>query len=346
MYTSTVANLITRVRDEVDLGSSSTGFVTDSTALSWINSAISWLYGLLITKYGENWENQKQVIYTQTGTQTNFLLPYDFYKPIGVDIALTSATNNWVNAQPYMIRERNMYNGWGAVVSVPYNAQYQFQGNSINWIGSTANFLQFRINYIPAAPYLVNGTQASLLVPSTTTNMGINLTATLAGTSGSLITVTINAPSGATTTVSVSGNAITVNPKTGETNDGLATVLSTNVPASNLVQIVPGGVIGPNDLVAAMTSTALSGGSGNTGVTTFDSLSGYEELIVIEASIRAKDKEESDCTVLLQRKQEWLDRINHEALIRDIAEPMRLVDRYATVNTGWLGGGYGGGGSW
>ncbi len=98
---------------------------------------------------------------------------------------------------------------------------------------------------------------ASKLIGSTTGGDGVTFTALTTGAGGNLINVTYATPSGGTTTVSVTGNAITVNPKTGETNAGVVTAVQASGPASALVTVA--AVVG-TDLVIAVAQTFLSGG--------------------------------------------------------------------------------------
>ena len=75
---------------------------------------------------------------------------------------------------------------------------------------------------------------------------------------------------------------------------------------------------------------------------TLDGVNGWEEYIVCDAAIKAMQKEESDCSVLMAQKMALLKRINDEAANRDIGDPATVTDVYAT-------GGYAGSytnGSW
>lgn len=123
--------------------------------------------------------------------------------------------------------------------SIEYNTVYGFNGKV-------------------QSPWVNSGTQATLFVQSTTALDGINYTATHSGTAGNSITVAYNAPAGGTTTIAVVGNAITVSPKAGETNNGLLTVLAGNAPASALVtaSLAAGGA----DVLVTRGAASLAGG--------------------------------------------------------------------------------------
>lgn len=56
------------------------------------------------------------------------------------------------------------------------------------------------------------------------------------------------------------------------------------------------------------------------------SMNGWEEYIIADACIKAMAKEESDVSVLMERKQKLLKRIESESENRDAANPPRIVD--------------------
>jgi hypothetical protein len=58
----------------------------------------------------------------------------------------------------------------------------------------------------------------------------------------------------------------------------------------------------------------------------FDGINGWEEWVVVDAAIKAKDKEESDATLLVASKAELTDRIEKLATPRDQGRPERVVD--------------------
>jgi hypothetical protein len=105
------------------------------------------------------------------------------------------------------------------------------------------------------------GPYASLLMPSTTGGDGIAFTAVAIGSLGTAISVFCAAPNGPTSTCSVSGNAISLYPKTGETTGGLITVIQASVPASALVSVAYQGSNTDTISTAGMKTTLLSGGN-------------------------------------------------------------------------------------
>lgn len=70
-------------------------------------------------------------------------------------------------------------------------------------------------------------------------------------------------------------------------------------------------------------------------------ISGWEEFIIIDAAIKAKQKQEEDTSVLMMQKQAIIKRIQDSAANRDAGMPDRITD---IRSNGWWGsntGGYG-----
>lgn len=69
-----------------------------------------------------------------------------------------------------------------------------------------------------------------------------------------------------------------------------------------------------------------------------DGVSGWEELIAVEAAIRAKQKEESDTSVLERMKAEIIERIEEAAENRDVGAPPTTGDTLFRSYLGAYGG--------
>jgi hypothetical protein len=74
--------------------------------------------------------------------------------------------------------------------------------------------------------------------------------------------------------------------------------------------------------------TELSGDSD----VTVDIPNGWEEYIIIDAALKALDKEEADVSVKMARKAAIIQRIDAEAENRDAGSPGRIVDAYSAVS--------------
>ncbi len=78
---------------------------------------------------------------------------------------------------------------------------------------------------------------------------------------------------------------------------------------------------------------------------TVDGISGWNEYIIVDAAIKAKNKEESDVTVLMARKMGLIQRIEAAAENRDAANPMTVADNQSN-DFFWGGQTFGNGGGW
>lgn len=74
-----------------------------------------------------------------------------------------------------------------------------------------------------------------------------------------------------------------------------------------------------------------------------DGISGWDEYVIVDAAIKAMQKEESDVSVLMVQKQALLTRITAAASNRDAGEPESVSDVRGLNGQGW-GGPYGDGG--
>lgn len=98
---------------------------------------------------------------------------------------------------------------------------------------------------------------AAKLIQSTTALSGVTFTAKTKGAGGNQINVTYATPTGGTTIVTVSGNSISVTPKSGAVNSDIVTAIQANATANALVSVV---ATTPSDLVIAVAQTYLVGG--------------------------------------------------------------------------------------
>lgn len=78
---------------------------------------------------------------------------------------------------------------------------------------------------------------------------------------------------------------------------------------------------------------------------TMDGISGWTEYVIVDAAIKAKNKEESDVSVLMARKAGLILRIESAAENRDAANPMTVSDNQ-TNDFFWNGGPGGSGQGW
>ena len=153
--TMTLTELKNAVRQRSDMENSQ--FVKDTELVSYINQSYFELYDLLVQKYGDNYFVASPYSFTTDGSSEDYTLPTDFYKLLGVDLALSNSTDSWVTIKPFNFAERNRY-------AVPNfqsfygitNLRYRLIGNKIKFTPIPQANQNMRIWYVPRLTTLVN----------------------------------------------------------------------------------------------------------------------------------------------------------------------------------------------
>lgn len=147
-------------------------FVTKPEWNSYINQAMYALYDLLITTY-EDYFMAPRARFTTDGTSYRYALPNGvlsftgvagssfvaepFYKLLGVDLALNTASNAFVTLNKYNLIDRNKYlylNSSSTQYGIA-NSQYRLLGNSIEFIPTPSGGQTIQLLYIPRLPQLL-----------------------------------------------------------------------------------------------------------------------------------------------------------------------------------------------
>ena len=161
--TTTLAQLITRVRQRADMVGST--FVSDSEVVDYINVAMAEIHDLLVTKYEDYYvkdssESPKSGDYTLPADNPG-TLPTDFYKALGVDFTSGGLTYRMMR---FTFQERNMYNAPAIVASRIADTRYAIQGNKIKFIPSPATSGIAKLHYIPEAQQFDAGSTSTTIV--------------------------------------------------------------------------------------------------------------------------------------------------------------------------------------
>lgn len=153
MASVTLTTLRARARERADMVNST--FITDAaTSLdALINEGVQELHELLIEHYGENYSVSSSSTSTVAGTST-YALPSDFFKLLGVDLALSSTDT--YDLKRFNWKERNVFKGasqWGAL-TLP---QYSLEGSNLRVYPAPAGVYTLTIWYVPMLALLANG---------------------------------------------------------------------------------------------------------------------------------------------------------------------------------------------
>lgn len=154
--TTTLGLIREQVQQRTDMVNS--GFITNAEWNNYINASYYELYDILVQKFGDDYFVATPYTYTTGTNQTLYPLPTNFYKLLGVEIALnTGNPSSWVTMKRFEFIDRNRwsypntYTFYGIT-----NLRYRLNGNNlmIMPIGQAGQTIQ--IWYIPRLPRLVN----------------------------------------------------------------------------------------------------------------------------------------------------------------------------------------------
>lgn len=285
-------------------------FVTTSEWNSYLGSSAKELYDLLITTYSGKYFAAAPYVFTTNGGITQLyplpdgltttdavsgLVAVPFYKLLGVDLLYSGGANpsGWVTLQRMQFIERNQYNyeNQFPLYGVT-NLHYDIVGSNI-WLAPVAAAGQtIQLWYIPQPTNL----QAN--VACAVTNASPTVTASDTSQLSVGMTVDLQNPSVPGTPIFPAGSTISsITPNTSFLVSANATA---SMPYANLL--------------AWRDDTVLQG------------ISGWEELVIVEAAIRACIKEESDTQGLMMQKQAVVQRIKDSAPNRDAGQPPCVSD--------------------
>ncbi len=148
----TIGDVLSEIRDR---GEVPTNYVSNAELYGWINGSIAELYDLLVSVNKDMYVSQNS-INTVSGN-SNYDLPSDFYRIVGIDIQETDG--DYYPMRRYNFSERNMYQDGGQGKRWTRYRVY----NSQMWLSPPPNYVAaVRRWYIPAAPaYATDGTNAA-----------------------------------------------------------------------------------------------------------------------------------------------------------------------------------------
>lgn len=144
MGTVTLATLRSRARERADMVGSS--FVSDSGFNDWINEANQKLYSLIVDAFGEDYFRSTQS-FTTVASQSDYPLPSDFYKLVGVDLSYHGI---WRSLTRYERAERNTFRE----LKPEALPRYAIVGSNLRLYPAPTAGLSGSILYIPEAPLL------------------------------------------------------------------------------------------------------------------------------------------------------------------------------------------------
>lgn len=131
----------------------SSQFVSDSELTSYINASIAELQDIIIQTYGSEYYVESDTFMTTSG-ETDYELPDDFYKLLGVDVSING--QEFISIKKFNFNERNRFNDvtiWNAA-GVP-NIRYRLMGNNLKFSPAPDTNSTVQIWYVPLSTKLV-----------------------------------------------------------------------------------------------------------------------------------------------------------------------------------------------
>jgi len=150
-----------RTRQRADMVNSQ--FVTDTEFNNYINQSYFELYDLLVDCY-EDYYVQTPYSFSTDGSTSQYTLPTDFYKLLGVDCAISTGSNGRVTLQKFDFIERNRYvypNITGTFMGV-FNLRYRLVGNTLMFIPTPSSGQGITVWYIPRMTQLLADTDMAV----------------------------------------------------------------------------------------------------------------------------------------------------------------------------------------
>lgn len=148
-------------------------FVTTPEWNEYLNQAMYELYDLLIDQYEDYYKAPISPLFQVNGSSYVYPLPdgllqmYDangnlftpppYYKMLGLDLAVNTANNGYVNIPKYNFVDRNtfVYPNTASTIYGVFNLRYRVMGQNIEFIPTPSGNQKIRIQYIPRLPKLL-----------------------------------------------------------------------------------------------------------------------------------------------------------------------------------------------
>lgn len=315
----TLLDIMTLVRQEADMVNS--GFITDPELVSFIQNSYKDLYNLLVTSYGEDYYAAVPASFVTSNNQDKYDLPNG---------SNTFLDNNGNTITPpafykllgvdYQLSPNNPQ-GYITLKPFPFSERNRFAiPNFASFWGFTNVRYRLLGNQIWFTPIPVAGQTIRLYYAPRPMNL-------------------INTILGSTTAQSTTVNVTDVTtPQVGMAVFGQGISSGTTITAVGVSTITLS-----KPAQGTLSNIALQIFDYNTQI---DGVAGWEEYIVIDAAIKCKDKEESDVSVLIARKNEKKKDIEGIAANRDPGSASRTVDVMNDIwNVNNNGSNYGNGGT-
>lgn len=155
---TTVANIRLEAQQRCDMENNP--FVSDQEWNSMINQSYKELYDILIQKFGCDYFVATPYTYTTSGNTNLYPLPDDFYKLLGMEVALNpSDENSYVTLRKFEFIQRNLWNYPNVYTMYGItNLRYRLNGTNLMIVPQPSANQTLRMWYAPRPNQLINDT--------------------------------------------------------------------------------------------------------------------------------------------------------------------------------------------
>lgn len=291
--------------------------VTDEAWNSFITSSYKELYDMLVTAYSNNYYIANLYQFT---TSNNQAYPLPDGSASFTDITGSTASKFYKLTMAELQYSASP-SGWITLRRFEEIEKNRFAmpNTQTSWVGYTNLRYHIQGNNIYLAPIPQTGQLCQLTYIPAPTNLQYRLQG---GITGSTSVVTLLDTTGLAPGMNITGNGI----NSGQT---IVTVGTTSV------------IISSNSYLSG-TSILCSMWNDSTLI---DGISGWEDYVIVDAAIKAQNKQENDDSPLVRRKMELKMRIEAVAEARDAGQAFHVSDVLG-ANGVWGGDDFGGGGGW
>ncbi len=163
MAAVTLAQLRAKARERADLTGDTHITDTADSLDSWINEGAQKLHDLYVQAYGEDYVEKSAALTTVAGT-TDYALPTDFYKLLGVELPVSGEQKS---LKRYNRAERNAYSGQATAASSASLPRYKLSKGVIRLLPAPRSVLVGKFWYAPLLQVVHGETTTNLLVDAT-----------------------------------------------------------------------------------------------------------------------------------------------------------------------------------
>ncbi len=153
---TTAGNIILEAQQRCDKVNSN--FYSPQELMNMCSQSRKELYDIIVQKFGDDYYLATPYTYLTANQQQFYPLPSDFYKLLGVDVALNANDpNSWVTLKQFNFIQRNLYNFPNVYTMYGItNLRYRLMGNQLEIVPVPSGGQTIHLWYVPRPSQLLN----------------------------------------------------------------------------------------------------------------------------------------------------------------------------------------------